>query len=55
MPHIIQNKEINHFEINYLNECLLNDEIKLSSIMNDDEIIVIGEVNDKKTFISLIA
>lgn len=55
ISNIIQNKEIKHFEINYLNECLLNDEIKLSSIMNDDEIIVIGEVNDKKTFISLIA
>ena len=55
ISNIIQNKEIKHFEISYLNECLLNDEIKLSSIMNDDEIIVIGEVNDKKTFISLIA
>ena len=55
ISNIINNKVINHFEINYLSECLLNDEIKLSLISNNNESIVMGEVDDKRTFISLIS
>lgn len=43
-----------HFEINYLNECLLNDEIVISTFIDDDlSEYVFGSVNDKNVFVAL--
>jgi len=49
-----QNKTFTHFEINYLNECVLDDEIIISLIIDNDKEIIIGTVNDKKAFTALI-
>ncbi len=46
----IDNKIFNHFEINFINECLLDDELKISSITNPDGEYIIGSTQDKITF-----
>jgi len=51
---VVENKLFTHFEINYLNECLLNDEIEVSLIKDDNKEIIIGTVKDKKAFVSMI-
>jgi len=49
----VENKNISHFEINFLNECLLGDKIEISKIENDGE-YVIGKTNNKIYFTSYI-
>lgn len=50
----ITNKNIKHFEINYLNECLLNDNIDINLIIENNEEIVIGLVNNKQAFVAKV-
>lgn len=50
----ISNKNISHFEINFLNECLLGDEITLKHSKNDDGEYVLGVVDEKQTFIAFV-
>ena len=47
----IDNKEVNHFEINFINECKLGDEIVVYNI--DDE-FVSGKVNDTVVFYAYV-
>lgn len=49
---VVNNKSFDHFEINFLNECLLDDEINVSLITTDCGEYVIGKVNDKNVFVS---
>lgn len=50
---VVKNKNISHFEINFLNECLLGDKIELSRVEYAGE-YVIGKTDDKICFISYI-
>ena len=43
----IENKIFSHFEINFLNECLTNDEIIVSLAKSDESEYVIGKVKEK--------
>ena len=47
-------KTFTHFEINFLNECLENDEINISLITENNKEYVIGSNNDKIYFTSFI-
>ena len=47
------NKTFKHFEINYVNECKLNEQITVSNVVCDGEYVV-GSVNDKTAFIAYI-
>ena len=49
----IENKVVNHFEINFVSECLLNDEI-LVYYNNENEQLVCGTVNNKTVFTALV-
>ena len=46
----IENKKINHFEINFINECKDNELISVSSINTEEGEFVSGIVNDKIAF-----
>ena len=46
----IENKKINHFEINFINECKDNELISVSSIKTEKGEFVSGIVNDKIAF-----
>lgn len=48
----ITNKVVTHFEINFINECLENDEISVFHTANDSGEYVIGKVQDKVVFSS---
>ena len=50
----VENKKYNHFEINFSNECLLNDKIIVSSLTLDNGEYTIGKVDDKIAFTSYI-
>lgn len=50
----INNKIFSHFEINFLNECLINDTIDILSICNQNGEYIFGNVNDKKAFVAFI-
>lgn len=50
----LKNKEFTHFEINFLNECLENNQIEVSSINTDDGEYVVGKVEDKNVFSSYV-
>lgn len=50
----INNKNIKHFEINYLNECLLNDTINIYSLTENNEEIIIGLNNEKQAFVAKV-
>lgn len=50
----LENKIFTHFEINYLNECLLDDEIIVSSIKTQNGEYVIGKNKDKIAFTAFI-
>lgn len=47
----ISNKNISHFEINFVNECKLDDVITIQSISEDGEYII-GTVLDKTAFVA---
>jgi hypothetical protein len=47
-------KTISHFEINFINESKLNDEITVSLIKQENEEYVIGTNNDKIIFVTLV-
>ena len=46
----VENKLFSHFEINFLNECLIDDEIVVKHAKSKDAEFVIGYVGDKQTF-----
>jgi len=50
----IENKKVSHFEINFVNECLLNDDITVKHLINEDGEYVLGEVKGKTSFISFV-
>jgi len=50
----VENKLFRHFEINFKNECILNDEISVFSIQDKDGEYVIGKSNDKTYFIAYV-
>lgn len=50
----IENKNFSHFEINFLSECKLNDEILVFTIKDNQEEFVLGKVNEKIAFIAYI-
>lgn len=49
-----ERKTISHFEINFINESKLNDEITVSLIKQENEEYVIGTNNDKIIFVTLV-
>lgn len=49
----IENKVVNHFEINFVSECLLHDEISVF-YNNENEQLVCGTVNNKTVFIAMV-
>lgn len=49
----ILSKEITHFEINFLNECKINDNITLLLANNDNKEYVVGKVGDTLTFTAM--
>ncbi len=52
IANVINNKNPHHFEINFLNECLLGDEIELEYIKEDSAEYVIGKVGERIVFVS---
>lgn len=50
----VENEKINHFEINFLNECKLNDQINVVICKNVNQEYVIGSVGDLKAFTALV-
>ena len=50
----IADKSFSHFEINYLNECLLNDKIEVMTTKNSDGEFVKGVAGEKTAFIAFI-
>lgn len=51
----IQTKIIKHFEINFLNEAMLDDEISISTYKTNNEEYVIGSIDNKLIFSSLVS
>lgn len=52
VSNVINNKLTRHFEINYLNECLLGDEIKLCLISDETGEYTVGKVEEKVVFVT---
>ena len=50
----VENKIFSHFEINFNNECLLDDTIEVSSVKGADGEFVVGMVGDKKAFTAFV-
>jgi len=50
----VENKIFTHFEINYIKECILNDNINISTIRENEKEYVVGKNNDKTCFTALI-
>ena len=50
----VENEKINHFEINFLNECKLNDQINVVICKNVNQEYVIGSVGDLKAFTAIV-
>lgn len=50
----VKNKKFTHFEINYINECVFNDNIEISTINKDNSEYIIGKNNDKTAFTAYI-
>lgn len=50
----VENKTYTHFEINFKNECVLNDQLDIYSTKQEDEEFVVGKVEDKISFVALI-
>lgn len=48
----VKNKSFSHFEINFVSESLLDDEISVSTLATDDGEFVIGTNNEKTTFVA---
>jgi len=46
----VENKKINHFEINYINECKQNDKMIVSSVVTENGEFVTGFMEDKIIF-----
>ncbi|MBR6778581.1 MAG: hypothetical protein IKM43_00290 [Clostridia bacterium] len=51
---VVENKFATHFEINFINECLLNDEIKIKHTKIDDGEYVVGEINSSHAFVAYL-
>lgn len=54
IANIMQDKTYSHFEINFTKECLINDEIIVSQMMQDNQNYFIGRVEDKVSFTALL-
>lgn len=50
----VENKKYNHFEINFINECVLNDVIIVSVCKNESGEYVVGKVQDKIVFTAYV-
>ena len=50
----VDNKKFSHLEINFLNECVKADKIKVYTLKNEKSEYVIGENNQKQAFVCLI-
>ncbi len=50
-----QNKQFSHFEINFLNECLLGDEIIIYLLKDENGEYVVGKNKEKDAFISFLS
>ena len=50
----VENEKHNHFEINFLNECRLNDNIAINHYKDGYKEFVVGSVGDIKTFVALV-
>ena len=50
----VENEKYNHFEINFLNECKLNDNIAVAHCKDANQEFVVGSVGDLKTFTALV-
>ena len=50
----VEHKEYSHFEINFKNECRLDDEIQVSTCKTNNEEYVVGKNNDQISFIAYI-
>lgn len=50
----IDNKLVKHFEINFINECLLGDKIVVSSTKTETGEFVLGTVNNTTTFVAYV-
>ena len=50
----IVNKNISHFEINYLRECKINDNIDIFATSKENEEYIIGKNNENETFIAYV-
>ena len=51
---VVNNKNISHFEINFINECRQGEEIKVSLTTDGGSEIVVGENNGRIAFIALV-
>lgn len=54
ITNVVISKCFNHFEINYINETLLNDKIQIYYIGSENEEYVIGKNGEKIVFVSMI-
>lgn len=50
----VNNKKLTHFEINFNNECVLNDQIDVFLAKENEKEYVVGKINNKTSFTSLI-
>lgn len=50
----VENKKYNHFEINFINECLLGEKVTVSTYKNAEEEYVLGKVEDKIVFTTFV-
>lgn len=48
---VVKDIQISHFEINYLNECVIQDEIDIYEIKDNNEIYIFGKVESKTVFV----
>ena len=47
-------KDFSHFEINFVNECLLGDKIEISTVCENQQNFVVGKTDDKTVFCAVI-
>ena len=50
----VENKHFTHFEINFNNECVLNDKIQVYTVKDECFEYVVGKVEDKIAFVSKV-
>ncbi len=48
----IKNKTISHFEINFINECILGEELTINTFEDENKEYVVGKVDESVKFVS---